>query len=45
MTASSDRRARTEVRAVLETAARASLHAPSVFNTQPWRWRIAGDRL
>ena len=31
--------------AVLEAAARASLHAPSVFNTQPWRWRIAGDRL
>ncbi|MFC4147931.1 Acg family FMN-binding oxidoreductase [Micromonospora mangrovi] len=30
---------------VLEAAARQSLHAPSVFNTQPWRWRIAGDAL
>ena len=30
-------------RAALESAARASLHAPSVFNTQPWRWRIFGD--
>ena len=29
----------------LEEAARASLHAPSVFNTQPWTWRIAGDTL
>lgn len=27
----------------LDAAARASLLAPSVFNTQPWRWRIAGD--
>ena len=27
-------------RTVLEAAARASLRAPSVFNTQPWRWRI-----
>ncbi|MEV4641891.1 nitroreductase [Actinoplanes sp. NPDC049548] len=31
--------------AVLEAAARASLHAPSVFNTQPWRWRINGDTM
>jgi nitroreductase len=30
---------------VLEAAARQSLHAPSVFNTQPWRWRITGDAL
>ncbi|MFG3682987.1 Acg family FMN-binding oxidoreductase [Micromonospora chalcea] len=30
---------------VLEAAARQSLHAPSVFNTQPWRWRITGDTL
>ena len=45
MTASSDHRARTEVHAVLDAAARASRHAPSVFNTQPWRWRIAGDHL
>jgi len=27
----------------LEAAARAALHAPSVFNTQPWRWRVVGD--
>jgi nitroreductase len=44
MTASSDD-ARREPRAVLEAAARASLRAPSVFNTQPWRWRIAGDTM
>ena len=31
--------------AVLADAARASLLAPSVFNTQPWRWRIAGDTM
>ena len=30
---------------VLEAAARQSLHAPSVFNTQPWRWRITADAL
>ncbi|MCI4061208.1 nitroreductase family protein [Micromonospora sp. R77] len=30
---------------VLEAAARQSLHAPSVFNTQPWRWRVAGGAL
>jgi nitroreductase len=29
----------------LEAAAAAALHAPSVFNTQPWRWRITGDSL
>lgn len=29
----------------LEAAAIASLHAPSVFNTQPWRWHIAGDTM
>jgi len=29
----------------LAAAARTSLHAPSVFNTQPWRWRIAGDTM
>ena len=34
-----------EVTRLLETAALASLRAPSVFNTQPWRWRIAGDTL
>ncbi|MFE9694935.1 Acg family FMN-binding oxidoreductase [Micromonospora sp. NPDC005806] len=30
---------------VLEAAARQSLHAPSVFNTQPWRWRVTPDAL
>ena len=29
--------------AILEAAARASLRAPSVFNTQPWKWRISDD--
>jgi nitroreductase len=32
----------TETTRQLEAAARASLLAPSVFNTQPWRWRITG---
>src|SRR6185295_8140000 len=36
---------RNEARAALEAAARASLRAPSVFNTQPWKWRITGDVL
>jgi nitroreductase len=36
---------RAEARNALETAARASLRAPSVFNTQPWKWRITGDVL
>ncbi|GIF20610.1 nitroreductase [Actinoplanes tereljensis] len=31
-----------EARDALEAAARASLRAPSVFNTQPWVWRISG---
>lgn len=35
----------TAVGGVLAAAARTALHAPSVFNTQPWRWRIAGDTL
>jgi nitroreductase len=26
-------------------AARDALLAPSIFNTQPWRWRVVGDRL
>lgn len=34
---------RAEARAALEAAARSSLRAPSVFNTQPWKWRITGD--
>ncbi|MCY1141870.1 nitroreductase [Actinoplanes sp. Pm04-4] len=29
----------------LEQAATAALHAPSVFNTQPWTWRIDGDTM
>jgi nitroreductase len=29
----------------LESAARAALRAPSVFNTQPWTWRVAGDTM
>src|SRR3954469_15023558 len=36
---------RVEARTALELAARASLRAPSVFNTQPWKWRLAGDVL
>lgn len=30
---------------VLEAAARQSMHAPSVFNTQPWRWRVTTTSL
>lgn len=37
--------ARADVTRLLEAAALASLRAPSVFNTQPWRWRIIGDTL
>jgi hypothetical protein len=44
MTASSDD-VRRERRAVLEAAARASLRAPSVFNTQPWNWHIADETM
>jgi nitroreductase len=29
----------------LEQAARAAQHAPSVFNTQPWSWRITGRTM
>ena len=29
----------------LETAARDAMRAPSVFNTQPWAWRIDGTAL
>ncbi|WP_306207515.1 Acg family FMN-binding oxidoreductase [Actinoplanes sp. RD1] len=29
----------------LAAAARTALRAPSVFNTQPWRWRIDGDTM
>jgi len=34
-----------EARTALESAARSSLSAPSVFNTQPWKWRVTGDVL
>jgi nitroreductase len=34
-----------EARAALESAARSSLRAPSVFNSQPWRWSIGGDLM
>ncbi|SNY59506.1 Acg family FMN-binding oxidoreductase [Paractinoplanes atraurantiacus] len=36
---------RAEARTALEVAARESLRAPSVFNTQPWKWRLTGDTL
>ena len=29
----------------LEQAARAAQHAPSIFNTQPWNWRISGKTM
>jgi Nitroreductase family len=29
----------------LRTAAEAALRAPSIFNTQPWRWRVGTDVL
>src|SRR4051812_46371732 len=45
MTTSSDQPVPSGDSGVLSTAARASLRAPSVFNTQPWRWRIAGDTM
>jgi nitroreductase len=45
MTTSSEHLTSHETTAVLDAAARASLHAPSVFNTQPWHWRITGDTL
>jgi nitroreductase len=45
MTALSESLASRDTTAVLDAAARASLHAPSVFNTQPWNWRIAGNTL
>lgn len=31
--------------AVLAEAAEVAGYAPSVHNTQPWRWRISGDRM
>jgi nitroreductase len=43
MSAPANHVTRTEARAALEAAARASLRAPSVFNTQPWKWRLTGE--
>ncbi|MBM7494379.1 nitroreductase [Micromonospora luteifusca] len=34
-----------EAAAALATAAAAAGYAPSVHNTQPWRWRVVADRL
>jgi nitroreductase len=45
MTADSGRPKFSRTAAALEAAARAALHAPSVFNTQPWRWHLSGDTL
>ncbi|NES16492.1 MULTISPECIES: Acg family FMN-binding oxidoreductase [Micromonospora] len=45
MTQPSTRTEQTATVRVLEAAARQSLHAPSVFNTQPWRWRVTTDAL
>jgi hypothetical protein len=45
MTASSGRVTGSEASAALQAAARASLRAPSVFNTQPWSWRISGRAM
>jgi nitroreductase len=45
MTTSSEHLTSRETTAMLDAAARASLHAPSVFNTQPWKWHVAGDTL
>lgn len=36
---------RTQTVRLFEAAARASLLAPSVFNTQPWHWHISGDAM
>jgi nitroreductase len=45
MSVSSNDVTRAEARAALEAAARSSLRAPSVFNTQPWKWRITGNAM
>ncbi|GAA2512887.1 Acg family FMN-binding oxidoreductase [Winogradskya humida] len=45
MNVSSRRLTSGETTAVLTAAAQASLRAPSVFNTQPWTWHIAGETL
>jgi len=30
---------------ILRSAAETARHAPSIFNTQPWRWEVRGDAL
>lgn len=35
----------TDLVATLAGAARQALRAPSVFNSQPWRWRVSADTL
>ncbi|GAA0243203.1 Acg family FMN-binding oxidoreductase [Cryptosporangium japonicum] len=30
---------------ILRSAAETARHAPSIFNTQPWRWQVRGDVL
>lgn len=45
MTARSDHPAEPRAVAALRAAAHTALHAPSVFNTQPWHWRITGETL
>jgi hypothetical protein len=45
MTVPADAVPRAEARTALEMAARVSLRAPSVFNTQPWSWRITGTDM
>ncbi|MEU8233164.1 nitroreductase [Actinoplanes sp. NPDC048967] len=45
MTAQSGLPERSRTAAALEAAALVAVHAPSVFNTQPWQWQITGDTL
>ncbi|WP_433716846.1 Acg family FMN-binding oxidoreductase [Actinoplanes sp. CA-051413] len=45
MTAQSGPPTRSRPAAALEAAAHVAGHAPSVFNTQPWRWQLSGDTL
>jgi hypothetical protein len=45
MTAPHVRPARSRATEALVASVRVSLFAPSVFNTQPWRWRLGGETL
>jgi nitroreductase len=45
MTGATNDMNRAEARDALESAARAALRSPSVFNSQPWKWRVGGDEL